>query len=94
MYDYEFSCHDSRDCYFTVNKSMNSGPDQILPAKGITTVNPDEPVSLRIPESGKAIETTPPISVPGLLKRTLDAYPNHPALAYKANGKWNKITYK
>jgi long-chain-fatty-acid--CoA ligase ACSBG len=75
-------------------KELQNGPDQILPTEEITTTNLDEPVRLRIPESGKAIETVAPISVPGLLKRTSEAYPNHAALAYKAEGKWNKISYK
>ncbi|RZC36620.1 very long-chain-fatty-acid--CoA ligase bubblegum, partial [Asbolus verrucosus] len=69
-------------------------PDQILPAEELTNVAPDGCVRLRIPESGTAIETTPPVSVPGLLKKIADAYPNHDALAYKVDGKWNKITYK
>ncbi|XP_008200673.1 very long-chain-fatty-acid--CoA ligase bubblegum isoform X2 [Tribolium castaneum] len=73
---------------------FQNGPDQILPAEDSTTTSPDVPVRLRIPETGKAIETTPPVSIPGLLKRTATDFPDHPALAYKAEGKWNKITYK
>lgn len=51
-------------------------------------------VRLRIPESGKAIETTPPISIPSLLKRSATEFPNHTALAAKVNGKWEKVTYQ
>lgn len=40
-----------------------------------------------------AVETIPPISVPGFLKRTVDKYPNHTALAYKVDGTWKTINY-
>ncbi|KAG5887359.1 hypothetical protein JTB14_018374 [Gonioctena quinquepunctata] len=69
------------------------GPDQILPAEDFETTDPDGCVRLRIPENGKAIETTPPISVPGLLRRTAEDFPNHVALAKKVNGNWETITY-
>lgn len=36
-----------------------------------------------------------PITVPDLMKRTTEVFPNHPALMYEdANSKWNVITYK
>ncbi|XP_063929421.1 very long-chain-fatty-acid--CoA ligase bubblegum [Zophobas morio] len=73
---------------------QHNGPDQIVPSEHIVTTRADGRINLRIPESGKAIETTPPISVPGLLKRTADNSPDCPALAYKEDGKWKQITYK
>ncbi|KAJ8936507.1 hypothetical protein NQ314_012371, partial [Rhamnusium bicolor] len=59
-------------------------PDQVVPAEDLVTVRSDGYVRLRVPESGKAIETTPPISIPGLLKRAAGEFPNHVALAKKA----------
>lgn len=72
----------------------NNGPDQIVPSDNIFTVKADGYVRLRIPESGKAIETTPPISIPSLLKRSANEFPEHTALAVKVDGKWEKITYR
>ncbi|XP_060536801.1 very long-chain-fatty-acid--CoA ligase bubblegum isoform X3 [Cylas formicarius] len=70
-----------------------SGPDQIKPAENYTTCDPAGCVQLRIPDSGKALETIPPKSVPSFIKRIVDEFPNHPALGRKINGKWETITY-
>ncbi|XP_018576089.1 long-chain-fatty-acid--CoA ligase ACSBG2 [Anoplophora glabripennis] len=72
----------------------NNGPDQVVPSDDIFTVKADGYVRLRIPESGKAIETITPISIPSLLKRSAEEFPDHTALAAKVNGKWEKITYQ
>lgn len=77
-----------------MSKSIDSGPDQLLPAEESTTIHPDQPIRLRIPESGLAIETTPPISVPGLLQKVAEQYPSFSALGYKENETWKIITYK
>ncbi|KAF2885767.1 hypothetical protein ILUMI_20402 [Ignelater luminosus] len=71
------------------------GPEMILPATTLSTSKPNEPVLLRIPKQGKAIETVKPISVPGLLHRTASRYPNHPALYWKdaTTKKWKSINY-
>lgn len=73
---------------------LNTGPDQLFPAENISTTDPDGYVRLRIPQSGMAIETSPPISVPTLLRQTAEKYPNITALAYKKNGQWTKVTYR
>lgn len=72
-----------------------SGPNQIIPADNLSTTDPAGRVKLRIPEYGKAIEKNPPISVPGLMNRTVEEFPNAIALCNKLpDGKWNKITYR
>lgn len=75
-------------------KSTYLGPDQTLPAEELTTIHSDQPVCLRIPKAGLAIETSPPLSVPGLLQNVANKYPNSSALGYKKNGFWEIITYK
>lgn len=69
------------------------GPDQVQPADNYTTIHPDGLVKLRIPETGTAIEHHPVISVPTLLKRSAETYPDNTALAYKVDKTWHKITY-
>lgn len=70
-----------------------NGPDQVIPADSYITWIPGAHVKLRIQSRGIASE--PPISVPGLLNRTVARYPDATALATKkADGKWHKISYK
>ncbi|KAI5640586.1 AMP-binding enzyme domain-containing protein [Phthorimaea operculella] len=77
---------------FDKEKYMN-GPDQVIPADDYINCNPGGHVKLRIASRGVAAE--PPISVPGLLRRTVARYPDGIALATKkADGKWHKLTYK
>ncbi|KAJ8913170.1 hypothetical protein NQ315_009007 [Exocentrus adspersus] len=71
-----------------------NGPDQIVLADDTVTTRADGYVKLRIPEHGKAIETTTPISIPSLLKRSAIEFADYTALAAKINGKWEKITYQ
>lgn len=73
---------------------ITAGPNQIRPTKNIRTSDPEGCVKICIPETGTAIETTDPISVPGLLHRTALEFPNATALAGKIDGKWEKISYK
>lgn len=77
-----------------MDNTVFAGPDQIVPATNLTTFKRNGHVHIRIPESGKAIETQPAISVPSFLQRTADAYPENIALAQKVDGKWQKTTYK
>lgn len=75
-----------------IAKPMN-GPNQVVPTENIYTSIPGDHVKLRIESRGMASE--PPISVPGLLSRTVARYPDDAALATKkADGKWHKITYR
>ncbi|CAH2102506.1 unnamed protein product [Euphydryas editha] len=69
-----------------------NGPDQVIPADNYICCSPGGYVKLRMGSRGVAAE--PPISVPGLLNRTVARYPNATALATKKDGKWQKITYK
>ncbi|XP_048488655.1 very long-chain-fatty-acid--CoA ligase bubblegum isoform X1 [Plutella xylostella] len=74
------------------NKYMN-GPDQIIPAEDYVNWRPGGHVKLRVGSRGVSAE--PPISVPGLLRRTTARYPDATALATKKpDGKWHKITYR
>ncbi|CAH1639733.1 unnamed protein product [Spodoptera littoralis] len=73
-------------------KHLN-GPDQVIPADSFICSEPGGHVKLHVKARGVASE--PPISVPGLLNRTVARYPDATALATKkADGKWHKITYK
>ncbi|XP_053620475.1 very long-chain-fatty-acid--CoA ligase bubblegum isoform X2 [Plodia interpunctella] len=73
--------------------SFNNGPDQVIPSNEYTTCSPEGCVKLRTEPRGVAGE--PPISVPGLLSRTVARYPDGIALASKKqDGKWHKVTYK
>lgn len=65
----------------------------MVPTENVYTTEANGVVKLRVPKSGMAIETVTPISVPGLLRKTVDTYPDNTALAYKQNGEWKKITY-
>ncbi|XP_045448393.1 long-chain-fatty-acid--CoA ligase ACSBG2 [Melitaea cinxia] len=69
-----------------------NGPDQIIPADSYICCLPGGHVKLRMGSRGTAAE--PPISVPGLLNRTVARYPDATALATKKDGKWHKTTYK
>ncbi|CAF4792873.1 unnamed protein product [Pieris macdunnoughi] len=73
------------------NKYLN-GPDQVVPVDDYITWKPDGRVKLRMASRGLASE--PPISVPGLLSRTVARYPDETALCTKRNGKWEKLTYR
>jgi hypothetical protein len=65
----------------------------MLPAVGLSTSDANGRVKIRFEESG--IAAREPISVPGLLHKIAQEYPNHPALASKGeDGQWNIITYK
>ncbi|KAK9702802.1 AMP-binding enzyme [Popillia japonica] len=81
--------------YVNGTVGFRNGPNQIIPADNLSTTDPAGRVKLRIPEYGKAIEKNPPISVPGLMNRTVEKFPNAIALCNKLpDGKWNKITYR
>jgi len=71
-----------------------TGPDQIKPAESEITTELAGWVRLRIPQSGKAIETLPAISVPGFVQRAADTFPDKIALAWKEGKDWKKFTYR
>ena len=65
---------------------------KLLPARTkVRTWNPSEKVDLAIAESG--IEAEEPITVGQLFRRTVEKFPDHPALKYKENGTWKAIPY-
>nr|CAD7405230.1 unnamed protein product [Timema cristinae] len=69
------------------------GPNQVLPADKLHTVSPHGRVKLRTEEEGMA--ALRPISVPGVLDRTAEQYPEAVALAHKGmGGTWQQITYR
>ena len=63
-----------------------------MPADRIWTWNRDEPVKIRLAESGPAAEK--PISIPSMFENTVKQYPNALAMAQKIDGEWKKWTYK
>ncbi|XP_026319506.1 long-chain-fatty-acid--CoA ligase ACSBG2 isoform X2 [Hyposmocoma kahamanoa] len=74
------------------NKYMD-GPDQVVPSDTYISCVPGGHVKLR--QTSRGLASEPPISVPGLLKRTAARYPDGPALVTKkADGKWHYTTYK
>lgn len=70
------------------------GPDQVKPAESYITTDPAGYVQLHIPESGKAIETLPPVSVPGYVKRAAENYGDKTALAWKEGKVWKTLSYR
>lgn len=69
------------------------GPDQILPSNDTWTSSAGGRVKIRGDE--ESLKTQPPISVPGLLHRAANQYPNRIALASKnADGSWTEVTFK
>lgn len=75
------------------NADFLNGPDQVLPATELSTSNASGRVKIRFEESGTGARE--PISVPGLLHKIAQEYPNHPALVSKGeDGRWKEITFK
>ncbi|XP_058821298.1 very long-chain-fatty-acid--CoA ligase bubblegum [Topomyia yanbarensis] len=66
---------------------------RVLPAENYTTIDPAQPVKLRIAKEG--IASMDPLSVPDLMNRTVRDYPDHTAMMYKNEQKvWQRITYR
>ncbi|XP_071539026.1 long-chain-fatty-acid--CoA ligase ACSBG2-like isoform X5 [Panulirus ornatus] len=68
-----------------------NGPDQIIPSDCIKTWEPSGSVKLKIGDHGPSAHT--PVSVPTLLKKAAEKYPNTNALCVKRGGEWKNITY-
>ncbi|CAG2058470.1 unnamed protein product, partial [Timema podura] len=69
------------------------GPNQVLPADKLHTVLPHGRVKLRTEEEGMA--ALRPMSVPAMLDRTAEQYPEVVALAHKGTGgTWQHTTYR
>ena len=67
------------------------GPDQLLPATSLTTTEPDGVVLFRTTET---MGDRPPVSVPTLLQKAADTYPDKTALAVKRSDQWKKWSYR
>lgn len=71
--------------------TKRNGPDDVLPASSLMSWERDKPVTLRLGNSGSLSEK--PISIMTAMKKTVDKYPDHPALASKVEKNWVKISY-
>jgi len=67
------------------------GPDQVLPSTSRVSWLPEGVVTLNTAAEG--VSATKPISVPTLLRRTAEKFPNSNALMVKENGEWHATTY-
>ncbi|XP_050314839.1 very long-chain-fatty-acid--CoA ligase bubblegum isoform X2 [Anthonomus grandis grandis] len=70
-----------------------AGPEMIKPSDSELTTSLSGSVRLRVPESGKAIETLQPISVPGYVKRAAETFPDTIAISWKEGNTWKSFTY-
>ncbi|XP_059490029.1 long-chain-fatty-acid--CoA ligase ACSBG2 [Neocloeon triangulifer] len=75
-------------------KEYLDGPDQLIPSEALFNCLPDGAVKLRVGTEGVAAEK--PISVPTMLRRTVERYPDRTAMAVKAdkNADWTRITFR
>jgi long-chain-fatty-acid--CoA ligase ACSBG len=76
-----------------VTESFHNGPDNVLPATQLSASEANGRVKIRFEENGMGARE--PISVPGLLHKIAQEYPDHPALVSKGeDGHWKEITYR
>ncbi|XP_068227125.1 long-chain-fatty-acid--CoA ligase ACSBG2-like [Palaemon carinicauda] len=68
------------------------GPDQIIPSDVLKTWEPTGAVKIKIGKRG--VDAHTPISVPSLLKKAADKFPDVKALCVKRDGVWKSITYR
>lgn len=69
------------------------GPNRLLSAESYRTSDPKEPVKIRRSTEGLSAEE--PISIPGMLKRTVNNYGDYPALRTKNEKKeYVTVTYR
>jgi hypothetical protein len=65
----------------------------VLPATELSTSEANGRVKIRFEENG--VGAREPISVPGLLHKIAQEYPDHPALVSKGeDGHWKEISFK
>lgn len=69
-----------------------NGPDQVIPADALKTWEPTGAVKLKIGDQGVSAHT--PISVPTLLKKAAEKYPDTNAMGVKRDGVWKTTTYR
>uniref|UniRef100_A0A1I8P2M2 long-chain-fatty-acid--CoA ligase n=1 Tax=Stomoxys calcitrans TaxID=35570 RepID=A0A1I8P2M2_STOCA len=69
------------------------GPNRLLASEVYRTTDVTQPVKIRMSKEGLGAEE--PISIPGLLKRTVNNYPDYPALRSKNSKKeYTTVTYR
>ncbi|XP_061401770.1 very long-chain-fatty-acid--CoA ligase bubblegum [Musca vetustissima] len=69
------------------------GPNRLIPSDVYKTTDVTQAVKIRIAKDGLGAEE--PISIPGILKRTVNNYPDHPALRTKnAKREYTTVTYR
>ncbi|KAK7076856.1 catalytic activity protein [Halocaridina rubra] len=69
-----------------------NGPDQVVPSDLVKTWEPVGAVKLKIGDHGPSAHT--PISIPTLLKKAAEKYPESNALCVKRDGVWKMTTYR
>ncbi|XP_015430862.1 PREDICTED: very long-chain-fatty-acid--CoA ligase bubblegum isoform X1 [Dufourea novaeangliae] len=88
-----FAANDKeKDFYYAkCNETGLDGPDQVLPAHSAVTTQPNGRVQIKINKEG--IGSTPPISVPGLLTKTANTYPDQIAFVTRPDADGERKTY-
>ncbi|KAL9876903.1 very long-chain-fatty-acid--CoA ligase bubblegum [Glossina fuscipes] len=78
----------------TVDSLYNRpGPNSLKEAENFYTVDIRQCVKLRISKEGPGSDE--PLSIPGLLKRTVNNYPDYPALRYRSGKRdYQTVTYR
>ncbi|XP_041106768.1 long-chain-fatty-acid--CoA ligase ACSBG2-like [Polyodon spathula] len=64
----------------------------LAPSEMLWTIKRDEPVKLRLSQSGPGSET--PVTVYQMFQRTVEQYGETPALAVKKEGQWATLTFR
>lgn len=76
-----------------VNADGNQGPDQVLPSNELWTCSAGGRIKIRATD--EQLRAEPPISIPGLLHKSANLYPDRVALATKnSDGSWTEVTFK
>lgn len=78
----------------TVDSLCNRpGPNSLKEAENFCTTDIRQCVKLRIAKEG--LGSDEPLSIPGLLKRTVNNYPDYPALRYRTGKRdYQTVTYR
>lgn len=74
-----------------VSTTWSKGPDELIPCDSFYSNSLGTAVKLRSKDNDD--KRYPTMSMYTMFKRTVDANPNHPALAYKSADKWCFFSY-
>ncbi|KOC68404.1 Long-chain-fatty-acid--CoA ligase ACSBG2 [Habropoda laboriosa] len=85
---------DKGSYYAPCSETGLDGPDQVLPSDTQTSSKPDGRVRIQLKKEDN--DSSPPLSVPGLLSSIAKKHPNHVALVSRCDtmGKRKKYTYR